>query len=77
MSTDTPQVKRNQYLVRVENKTRAYMRVFANSEQEAFEIADRDMKQSMQRQIENAVPHEFVQQLEGAAWAVREDIKHL
>lgn len=75
--TKETQVKRRKYLVQVENQTKAKMVVFANSKEEAFKIANRDMNDSFNRQLEAYVrnPNPMIRDLTGSGWALKSGIQ--
>lgn len=59
----------------VRSSTSAKMIVFANSKLEAWQIADKDMRESMDRQLKNAKPHEFIRDLTGYGEAMKSNVE--
>lgn len=76
-ATSESEVKRKKYLVDVRSHTSAKMIVFANSKEEAWKIADQDMRESMKRQLDNAIPNPMIQDLDGYAEAMKSNIEIL
>lgn len=70
-------LKKKKYLVEVRSSTSAKMIVFANSKLEAYQIADKDMSESMDKMIRNAKPHEFVSELRGYGEAMKSSVELL
>lgn len=71
----TNNIKRKKYLVPVRSHVSAEMVVFANSKLEAWEIAEKDMAESLRKQLSTAQPHTFIQSLDGYSEALRTGIK--
>lgn len=71
------EVKRKKYYVDTFSVVNATQIVFANSKNEAFEIADREMKESLKRKIEEAPPNELIVDgsLHGRAGATKYTVK--
>lgn len=63
------------YRVEVRSYTSAKMIVYANSKLEAYKIADKDMQDSMKRQLKNAKPDPRISCLEGYAEAMKSNVE--
>lgn len=70
-------VKRNKYVVEVRSHVSAEMLVFANSKEEAWKIADRDMAESLERMLKNAPPHPFLKNRTGYTEALKTSVKRI
>lgn len=68
-------MKKKLYSVRVESQVTAERLVEATSKNEAYEIANREMKESMDRQLAGAEPHPQIRNMSGAAWALKSWVK--
>lgn len=69
--------KRNKYLVEVRSHVSAEMIVFANSKEEAWRIADRDMEESLKKMLANTPEHEFVRNRTGYTEAMKSSVKRI
>lgn len=68
-------IKRKKYLVPVCSIVHANMLVFANSKEEAHKIAQKDMAESMKRQLLNANLHDFIRDIDASTKALTSGIK--
>lgn len=71
----TDPVKKKKYSVEVRSFTNARMTVFANSKKEAYEIAERDMSESLERMLENQKPHPFLSRVTGYTDAIKSSVE--
>ena len=68
-------IKRKKYTIDVRSHVSGLMTVFANSAQEAWEIASKDMEESLKRQLDQAKPHPLIKDLHGYTKALRTSVK--
>lgn len=68
-------VKEKKYIVEVRSHVSAEMIVFANSKDEAWAIADRDMAESLKRQIQMAPKNPFVRNVDGYSEAMKSTVR--
>ena len=73
---NTP-VKRKRYVVEVRSHVSAEMLVFANTKDEAHEIAYRDMKESLEKQIANAPHNPLIRSMHGYTEALKTSVRQL
>lgn len=69
------EMKTKRYVVEVRSHVSAEMIVFANSKEQVLEIAQKDMDESLDKQIRNARPHEFIRNLNGYTEVLKSSIK--
>lgn len=70
-----PEIKSKKYSIEVRSHVSATMIVFANSKQEAYKIADIDIRESLQRKLSYAIESKFIKDIDGYAEALKSTIK--
>lgn len=66
---------RKKYIVPVRTHVSGDMIVFANSKTEAWSIAEKDMKESLERKLANAEPNEMMENLDGYTEAMKSQVR--